>query len=92
MGVRNLGASLDSLASFQNIQITALATTSPARTGSITFHMPRAPSLRISMVDMKIPNIRIPLNANSGAPAPYAGSLKGAPLSSKVKQSSPAVV
>ena len=70
MGVRNLGASLASLASFQNIQITALATTRPVRTGSITFHIPRAPSLRISIVEMNIPNIRIPLNAVSGAPAP----------------------
>ena len=76
----------------QYAQTVALITTNPKITGIIIFHIPLAPSFRISIVDMKIPNISTPLKAVSGPPFPYEIiSALVSLVNPRVKQPSPPV-
>ena len=75
IGRTNFGASLEPF-STHIVHRTTVPTTKPIRTGIMIVHLPLAPSLRMRRLDIRIPNIRMPLNANSGAPFPTQRRLR----------------
>ena len=85
------GVSAESRSSPQYSQSTAVIVVRPIMTGIIVLHLPLAPSFRMMPVEMKMPNMRTPLKAVSGAPLPNELSPSIVPLERIVKQSAPPV-
>ena len=74
-----------------SIHIATVIANRPIITGIMVVHFPFGPSIRIIIEERKIPNIKIPLNAVSGAPFPKKSEPGDDLLFNSVKQPSPPI-